>query len=300
MDGKALSAEEQAALKSLSSRSDSKGLLQLAGHAAALLASGWLVWQTRHGLWLAPALLLHGTLLVFLFCAAHEAVHRTAFRSRPLNDVVAWICGLVILLPPTAFRAFHLRHHRYTQDPARDPELGRPKPDSLAGYLWLLSGLPFWINQAASLRRHARGVADEPYLTAPQSIAAVREARAYLAIYLAAAAATIWFGSPALHLLWLLPVILGQPLLRAYLLAEHFGCPQTGDMMRDSRTTEANRFLRRLAWNMPFHGAHHAYPAVPFFALPAAQQVLAARPQTRCQGYLAFHLQVIRDLAARN
>ena len=298
MDGKALSTEEQAALKRLSLRSDSKGLLQVAGHAAALIASGWLVWQARHGLWLAPALLLHGTLLVFLFCAEHEAVHRTAFRSRRLNDAVAWFCGLVILLPPTAFRAFHLLHHRHTQDPSRDPELARPKPSSLAGYLWLLSGLPFWFNQAAGLWRHARGRADEPYLTAQQSAAAVRDARAYLGIYLAAVAASLWWASPAVLLLWLLPVLLGQPLLRAYLLAEHFGCPQSGDMMRDSRTTETNWALRRLAWNMPFHGAHHAYPAVPFFALPAAQKVLATRPQTRCRGYLAFHLQVIRDLAA--
>lgn len=299
MDGKALSTEEQAALKRLSLRSDGKGLLQFAGHAAALLASGWLVWQTRQGLWLAPALLLHGTLLVFLFCAEHEAVHRTAFRSRRLNDVVAWLCGLAIVLPPTAFRAFHLDHHRYTQDPARDPELGRPKPSGLGGYLWLLSGLPFWSNQVAGLWRHARGRADAPYMTASQSATAVQEARAFIAVYVAALGASLWWASPALFLLWLLPVLLGQPLLRAYLLAEHFGCPQTGDMMRDSRTTETNWLLRRLAWNMPFHGAHHAYPAVPFFALPAAQGVLAARPQTRCRGYLAFHLQVIRDLAAR-
>ena len=99
----------------------------------ALLASAAAVLAARGTPWLLPAMLLHGILLVFLFAPLHEAVHRTAFRSRWLNDGVARACGAVLILPPDYFRAFHFTHHRHTQDPARDPELSTPKPASPGG-----------------------------------------------------------------------------------------------------------------------------------------------------------------------
>jgi fatty acid desaturase len=79
--GKAGRSERQHLLR-LAARSDRQGVLQLAGHLAALLASGTAVLAARGSPWLLPALLLHGVLLVFLFAPLHESVHRTAFRSR--------------------------------------------------------------------------------------------------------------------------------------------------------------------------------------------------------------------------
>jgi fatty acid desaturase len=86
-------AEERNVLVRLTARSDLKGLVQLACHLCALLATGALVWSARSTPWLLPALLLHGVVLVFLFAPLHEGVHWTAFRSRRLNDAVAWLCG---------------------------------------------------------------------------------------------------------------------------------------------------------------------------------------------------------------
>lgn len=291
--------DRQAELKTLSRRSNARGLLRLAGHLLLLAGTTALLWASRGSLWFGPALLAQGIVIVFLFCAAHEAIHRTAFKTRALNDAVAWACGLAILLPPTAFRAFHLAHHRYTQDPAQDPELAEPRPQSLGGYLWCLSGLPYWRGQLAALLRHAAGRVKEPYITRRERAKVRAEARLVLVIYVLAAAVSFGSGSDVLLIYWWLPALLGQPFLRAYLLAEHHGCPDGDDMMHNSRTTESNAALRWLAWNMPYHGAHHAYPAVPFFALPAAQRVLAEQPQTRCPGYLAFHRDVVRGFLAR-
>ena len=39
---------------------------------------------------------------------------------------------------------------------------------------------------------------------------------------------------------WLLPLLLGQPFLRLFLLAEHAGCPHEPDMLKNSRTTRTN------------------------------------------------------------
>ena len=112
----------------LAARSDRRGLMQLTGHLGALLTSGLLLAQASGSLWLALAMPLHAILLTFLFAPLHETIHRTAFRSRRLNDATAWLCGLALALPPEYFRAFHFAHHRHTQDPARDPELAEPKP----------------------------------------------------------------------------------------------------------------------------------------------------------------------------
>jgi fatty acid desaturase len=288
--------EQRGALRALAVPSDAKGLRQLAGHVALLMATGWLIWMAYGSLWLGPALLAHGIVLVFLFAPLHEGVHRTAFRSRWLNDLVAWLCGVVLILPPTYFRAFHFAHHRFTQDPARDPELASPKPATLRAYLWHLTGLPYWSERIATTIRHARGRVEEPFVSVTLRPHLMREARLLLAIYGLIALASLALASPAALLLWVAPALLGQPFLRAYLLAEHTGCPLVPDMLRNSRTTHSLALVRRLAWNMPYHAEHHAHPAIPFHALPQAHALLAERIENQAPGYVAVNREIVARL----
>jgi fatty acid desaturase len=290
-------AGERAELLRLAARSDAKGLCQLGGHLCALLATGALVWAARGTLWLLPAMVGHGILLVALFAPLHESIHWTAFRSRRLNDAVAWPCGALLLLPPGYFRAFHFAHHRHTQDPARDPELAAPKPRTLREYLWHVCGLPYWRERVCTTLRHARGHVTEPFIAPRGRPAVVREARLLLGVYLLAALAALASWSPALLDLWIGPALLGQPFLRAYLLAEHTGCPLVASMLENSRTTRTLAPLRRLAWNMPYHAEHHACPALPFHALPAAHRLLRARVAVQASGYVAVHREILAGLA---
>jgi fatty acid desaturase len=287
---------ERKALVRLTARSDRKGLLQLACHLGVLLATGILVWSARSTPALLPAMLLHGIILVSLFAPLHESVHWTAFRSRRLSDVVAWACGVLLLLPPGYFRAFHFAHHRHTQNPARDPELASPKPRTLGAYLWHVSGLPYWRERIVTTVRHACGRVHEPFVGARQRPEIVREARLLLTVYLVILLASAAASSAALIYVWLGPVLLGQPFLRLYLLAEHTGCPLVASMLENSRTTLSLAPLRRLAWNMPYHAEHHAYPALPFHALPAAHRVLQARIAVQAPGYLAVHREIVAGL----
>ncbi len=291
---------DKAALKALSRRSDARGLAQLGGHLAMLGATGAAVAWASATWWLAPALVVHGVVLIFLFSPLHEAIHRTAFESRALNDAVAWICGAVILLPPEYFRAFHFTHHRHTQDPARDPELAFLRADSLGRYLLRVSGLPYWRERITTLPRHAfTGRVAQPFVTARLRPAVVREARWLLAFYAGIATVSLALGSWAALLYWVAPAILGQPALRLYLLAEHTACPLVPDMLRNSRTTRSNRLVRYLAWNMPYHAEHHAYPALPFHALPAAHELLATRIETQATGYGAAQRDILRYIRSK-
>ena len=283
------------ALSALVERSDCKGLTRLALHVVVITAAGTVGASAVDTAWMLPAAWLYGTVLVFLFAPLHESVHYTAFRSRWINRAVSAVCGWILVLPPRYFRAFHLEHHRYTQDPERDPELA-VAPATRAGYLWRVSGLQYWTSRVRTTLVHAAGAVTEPFLAPAERAGVVREARLYLASYALAAAVSIATGSAALLWLWVVPVVLGQPMLRLYLLAEHTGCPMVPDMLANSRTVHTNAIVRFLSWNMPYHAEHHAYAAIPFHALPRAHAALAPHVRTQSPGYASVHRELIRGL----
>ncbi len=287
----------RAALRALKRRRDVPGLLHLAGHTGLLVLTAAALAATRGGPWLLPALALHGVILVFLFAPLHEAIHETAFRSRALNRLTATLCGLVLVLPPLWFRAYHFDHHLYTQDPSRDPELKAAKPASVAAYLGHVSGLPYWADRLVTVARYAAGrPPGEPFAQPPRRSQLIAEARRFVIVYLLFAVAAVAGGWWDEALLLGGALVLGQPALRLFLLAEHTGCAIGRDMLTNSRTTRTNRLVRWLAWNMPYHVEHHAYPWVPYHALPAVHAALRGHGQVPARGYLAVNGDILRAI----
>jgi fatty acid desaturase len=277
----------RAELKRLSERRDAAGLIHLGGHLALLIVTGVLVQFSFGTAWLWPAMFLHGVALTFLFAPLHETIHRTAFHSRALNDVVAFVIGVLLVLPREYFRAFHFAHHRFTQE-AADPELAAPKPANIPQFLWCVTGMPYWIAGFRGLFLRAAGIPREPfYATDRVRRSVILEARWVLAIYAAALAGSIATGSALLLWYWIIPALLGQPILRLYLLAEHSACPRSTNMLENSRTTYTNPLVRFLAWNMPFHAEHHAWPSIPFHALPQTNAIIRDKLLTTTPGYRA-------------
>lgn len=294
------SAIDRDTLAALTRRSDAAGWRRLGAHALILAATGAVVWQAHGTPWIWPAMLAHGIALVLLFAPLHETIHRTAFASRAVNEAIAFVLGALILLPREYFRAFHFAHHRFTQDPARDPELAMPKPATVRQWLWVASGLPYWIGQARLVAGQALGRTPEDfYKSDSQRRTVAAEARILLALYAAVLALSLVARSDAALILWVVPALLGQPFLRLFLMAEHMLCPlDPADMWRNSRTTRSNVLVRFLAWNMPYHGAHHAYPSVPFHALPALDRLVADGEKTTAPGYIAAQAQILRSLSS--
>jgi fatty acid desaturase len=276
--------EDMRALRRLSDRS---GLIRLTGHSAALLVAASLVASAPTPFLRLFAQAAEGAILVFLFCALHESIHRTAFKTRILNDSVAAVIGFLLLLPANYFRIFHFAHHRYTQDPQRDPELTTPKPRTKAQWLWVVSGLPLWRDLGWGLLRHAAEQTTEAFISPSMARTVVLEARVHLLLYSVILGLSLAWRSPAALEYWILPLLMGQPWLRLYLLAEHTGCPLVPDMLANSRTTLTNALIRLLAWNMPFHAEHHVFPAVPFHALPRLHKRLEPMIANKAAGYIA-------------
>jgi fatty acid desaturase len=284
-------------MRRLTRRSDWRGAFRLSAHAACIAATGMLVWLALP-VWylLVPAMLVHGMTIVTLFAPMHECVHRTAFASRSANVVVGWVAGVLAFYNSTFYWYFHSWHHRYTQDPARDPELLYPKGENWRSYLREISGANFWWRRALDYPRLALGLARGlPFVPESARREIARSMTAQLSVYLAAAAA-VALGFDAVLYFWLLPVILAQPVLRALLIVEHTGCSQDANGLTNTRTTLASWPIRLLMWNMPYHAEHHLYPAIPFHSLPAAHRAIGEHLRHVAPSYPAANRAVLATL----
>lgn len=286
-------------LHALMARSDGPALLRTVWHLGVLGILGALLWRLRATLWMAPLLLAQGYVLAFIFCAFHETAHRTAFRTRWLNAAVGTLAGFLTFWPYRNYRVYHWEHHRHTQDPSRDPELFFPKPASWPAYVLVLTGIPNAIRRIGDMLRLAVGRADRPWMAPAERRPLIVEARAYLAGYAGVAAASVLAGTPIALLVWIAPWVVGQAFLRPYLLAEHTGCGATRDCLENTRTTLTLALVRLFAWNMPYHAEHHAYPAVPFHALPRLHAQVRSRIEHLEPGYVAATVKVNRHLFGR-
>ena len=290
----------RAELAALNQLRDGPAWIRLVSHLLTI-ATGGLAWG--HQGWPLPlrlaGLVVCGLGLATCFAGLHECSHRTAFKTRALNDGAAWLLGLLSFYNATAYRRYHQWHHRYTHQPGLDPELDDPVPTTTAAYLLEISGWHWWSGKLASFARLLWGdLSTVPYLNAEVIPAVRRSAWLQVGVYLALAAASLVGGNGFLFWFWLLPLAVGQPFLRFVLLAEHSGCSFSTDGTTNTRTTLTLWPVRWLMWNMPFHAEHHLVASIPFHALPAAHRHLAPHLRHIDPGYLAVHRQLLANLPA--
>ena len=280
--------------KALSEQSDGPGLRHLAVYVSLILLLAVPIALRVPG-W--PFLMVPlGILLAFLFNLEHECTHTTAFRTSWINEWSGRISGFLILQPFQWFRHFHFAHHRFTNDPERDPELtGKPKPETVAQYIVFASGPLYWKNKIILLFRNARGRDFDDFVPQKARRQLRTEARVSLAIYAAVLAFSIGV-SPAPIWVWLVPLVIGFPILRLYHLAEHGLCPPVADMFENSRTVLTNPVVRFVTWNMPYHIEHHTLPMVPFFRLPDLHRLVREHLGQTSNGYARFSLDYARRL----
>ncbi len=286
-----LNAEERYELTELS---DGPGLFKLLQHVVCVGVLIWLIMAEIPG-W--PLLILPlGIQQVFLFTLLHETVHRTPFRSLRLNRLVGRVCSFVLVLPADWFRYFHLAHHRYTQEPDRDPELAEAKPETLWQYAIHVSGIGVWRGHLMTLVRNTFRPNADSFVPSSGKTKVMREAQIMIVLYLGLLALSVRAGSTVLVWIWIVPLLAGQPFLRLYLLAEHGRCAFVANMFENTRTTITNSVVRWLAWNMPYHAEHHAYPSVPYHKLPLFHERTREHLLVTEDGYARFTASYLKQL----
>jgi fatty acid desaturase len=286
-------------LKTLRARTNAPGLIRLAVHLAALVLGVLAVYFSAGTLWLRiPAMFAYGIVIVLLFAPLHECSHGTAFRSRWINHAVGFAVAAFTMRPFLYFKYRHAAHHTYTQHEDHDPDIV-PFPTSLRDYFGQILGLSFWPKLIGTLWRGTTGrfnAKERAFL--PESVwkQVMLEIRLVVVLYIAIAAVSIYFGSTVALVYWLVPRVIGEPVLRAIRMAEHTGAEESPDLLANTRTTLANPVLRLLYWNMPFHAEHHLASSVPFHALDRLHDEVS--PHLRCvsKGYVQVHREIIREV----
>jgi len=286
-------------LKRLYVRSDRHGLVQTAAHLALLVAGGWLVLLTKGTWWAVPALLVQGIFVNSLFGAMHESVHYGSFKTRWMADILAFFSGAAILNNAGFYRHYHMAHHRYTQDPERDPELvtsGTPR--TWGQYLFRVSSVPFLMLRLRDIFLFPFGYRGNVHYIHPAAWPEVRRwGRWLLALYGVLIVGSIALQTTAVLWVWFIPLLFGLPFLRLYLLCEHTLCPHSDDGFANTRTTLSNPVLRFLMWNLPYHAEHHLFPNIAFHNLPEAHRHLRPHLKHVAKGYIQVQREIVRRLA---
>lgn len=285
-------------LKRLSTPSDWEGAKQTAGHLALLIAGGWLVLATRGTWWVAPALVLQGVFVNALFGAMHESVHYGSFRTRWMANVLAFFSGAAILNNAGFYRHYHTAHHRYTQDPARDPELiTSPAPRNWGTYLYRVSSIPFVLLRLRDIFLFPFGFRGKTSYIEDKAWPEIRVwARLQLALYVALIAGSVALHTTIVLWVWFFPLLCGLPLLRLYLVCEHTLCPNSDDGFANTRTTLSNPFVRFIMWNLPYHAEHHLLPGICFYNLPEAHKYIGPNLKNVGKGYIEVQGMIMRSL----
>lgn len=282
------------------------GLALVLGSAGAL-QSAWAGGKVGWAGYLAAAAPLVVLAAVFqhrLSGLAHEASHGTLFRNRLANELVS---DFLLMFPLVAltqkYRAAHLGHHRFVNDPGRDPDLVRlnhPEP-----HIFPVSKRGFWARYVVralwppSILRYLLGRAlaanvGEDKRPEVRPVYRTRVARCLRGTYWLSVLAVV----NALHawhvffVFWVLPLLTVYPfLMQLREIAHHSNAPDNGDLT-NSRVFEVNPLLEAAVfpYGQAFHLTHHLFSMVPHYRVAQAHQILLRSREYResarvCRGY---------------
>jgi len=235
----------------------------------------------------------------------HDASHGILFKSDKLNAFVGqYLLGVIIGVELNAYRKYHLKHHRFTQQD-KDPDLGlsaafpttklslvRKVLRDLSG----LTGLKLRIGQLYMTFR--KSPADETTDQAFNVKSIIMTYAANFILFLACYLAGYWWVYFAL---WLLPLLTGfQLVLRIRNIAEHAMTAKTDNPLTHARTTKANIVARILVapyW-VNYHVEHHAYMYIPCWRLRKLHKAMLRNGHAKNMEIKNSYLDVFRTVVS--
>ncbi len=208
--------------------------------------------------------------VIVCYLPAHEAIHdiigRSGTKWRWLNELVGHVSTIPLVLPYRAAKLTHLEHHRFTNDPDRDPDYGM-RADTPLQMLWVSLK-----NRQPGSNRGLRGYKDVLLRLGRRDV--VMDGMVYQMIYYSVLCGCAWagFGIEAL-LLWWLPRHIGTAYSQYFLSwAPHHPAKATG-RYRNTRAWRSK--LGNIgSMGMQFHIIHHLHPTIPLTRTPAAYREL--------------------------
>jgi fatty acid desaturase len=226
-----------------------------------------------------------------LLVHGHDGAHGLAARRRELNAFATWAIHALVGLSGTAYRAFHMDHHRHLGT-ARDPE------EQLLDRI--VRGIPGWAYLGVPLAAHAF-VNTYPFRNSRWAAARGPVIRDLVGAAALHAVAIAFVGPAAYATFLLLPIFTSLSavvVLRS--VCEHHGADPR-DPWTHTRTMNAGGVLDFLWSNTSYHLEHHLHPYVSCLRLPAVRAALAGEMERRGSivddGQLATAWRLLHDPA---
>ena len=273
-------------LKDLSKRSNWKGIKHIFVWIIFLLLSGYMAFITWGTWWTIFWFLIYGNIYLFSDPIRHECGHKTAFKSRWLNEFFYFITSFMFNYEPIRWRWSHFHHHTYTlhTEEHYDHEIQVTKPTDL---IWVfLHHLPlgnlFFYKSNVAL--HFETIKHALNFTTPvlRDCVPLKEqsklrlcARIFVILWIIIIVVSLYFKTWFPVLFLLLPFIYGSTLINIIHFIQHAGLTNNiHDHRLTTRSVKLNSLLNFLCWNMEYHLEHHMYPMIPAYNLKKLHEVV--------------------------
>lgn len=304
----------------------------------AAFGAAW-AWDANFVLGLAAtpvALMIIGGRQLGLAILMHDGAHGLLHPNRRINNWLGqWPSGAATGSDLYAYRAYHLTHHKFTQQP-EDPDLSlsAPFPTSreslsrkairdLTGQTFFkqrrsqfattLRGLKAMLvgesgdgsrdtSAGRALNLQSRSGIDVPVANVDGAKTTARTVGRFLLVQLILLAISLMLWGWTPFLLWIVALATTfQLFLRIRNIAEH-ACTTTGsdDPFTHARTTYANWLERTTVapyW-VNYHSEHHLFMGVPCYNLPVAHVLLGKRNYHQRMTIEPDYLSVLRRVTA--
>lgn len=311
----------------------------LVAHAwiVSVAAVGLAAWSGNPLAWLLAVIVVGGRQLG-LAILMHEAAHGLLHPNRKVNNFLGqWLTGAAVGSDLIAYRTYHLRHHKFTQQ-AEDPDLSLSKPfpttraslgrkalrdltgqtflkQRLAQFGFAVKGLSAMLRGETAATKGASTTAGTPFnkqsddgMTSPTTdvagaVAVARAVGRFLAVQAGLLAASLILYGWTPYLLWLVGLATTfQLYLRIRNIAEH-ACTTTGsdDPFTHARTTYAGWIARATVapyW-VNYHAEHHLFMGVPCYRLPAVHAMLGRQGKHPAMTIAPNYTAVLHQVTAR-
>ena len=285
-------------LKALSKRSDFEGWKHIIIFFSALLGLGLLsvyFWNTWFFVlfYLAYCTVWGGADAIW-----HECGHRTAFKTRRINDFFYNIASFMNNFEPVRWRWSHSLHHSYTAslDP-HDYEVDgsifakHTLLSFLIGFLPGINLLTLHKSLHLEIIKHALGIHTKVMVDCipeDQRSKCINSSRIFVLLWMAILLSGILTNSILPILLFLLPTFF-RSLNMIWGLTQHMGLKEdTKDHRESTRSVRLNPIFSFIYWKMEYHIEHHMFPMVPSYNLPKLYDAIKdqlPKPQTLFEAY---------------
>ena len=285
-------------LKELSRRSDYEGWKHIILYTLIMSILGISCIYTWGSFWFIPIYLSYCMFWGGADAIWHECGHRTAFKTRKLNDFFYHIASYMNNFEPVRWRWSHSLHHSYTAsvDP-HDFEAEETiflNSSLIAFIVRFIPGYNFFIihkSLYSEIIKHAFGIETrvmKECIPKDKKQSCIRSSRVFVLLWLLTILSCFVVNSILPVLLFLVPkffifmnVVWG--------LTQHIGLKEgSKDHRQSTRSVRLNPIFSFIYWKMEYHIEHHMFPMVPSYNLPKLYEVIKDQmpePQTLYSAY---------------